>query len=94
MPRQDRVIAKVLKTVREQIKERDPQKELDLQVGDEDYRVETDADGDWTYVCVTPGKPGVRPYDFAEMLGKIEEELHEQGYEHVQLVPTLAEWNP
>jgi hypothetical protein len=86
-------VSEILRKVREQIAVQDPDQRLDLEVGDDDFRIDHDEDGDWIYICVTPRKTGIRPYDYAEMLGKIEKNLNKQGHENVLLVPTLAEWD-
>jgi hypothetical protein len=88
-------IQDIVGKVREQISQRDPRNDMELQVGEDDVRIDGDDENDeWIYVCVTPAKSSVRPYDYAEMLSKITEDLNDQGYENVLLVPTLAEWNP
>jgi hypothetical protein len=88
-------IPEIIKRVRQKIKEKDPRRKMDLQIADDDYRIEEYADGDdpWVHVCVTIGKKGISAYDIAELLTNIEEEVR-QEFKNVLIVPTLAEWNP
>ena len=46
---------------------------------------------DWLYVEVSPSQPGVRAYDHALVMSRIERELRSRGKDHVLLVPTLDE---
>ena len=46
-------------------------------------------DEDWTLVVVTPSRPGIRAYEYVEILSKIEDQLKTRGYDHVLLLPTL-----
>jgi hypothetical protein len=49
------------------------------------------SDDDWTVVVVTPTKAGIRAYDYAEILSKVEGELQAKGYEHVLIVPAFTD---
>lgn len=46
-------------------------------------------DGDWHIVVVTPVAPGVRAYDYTQVLSEVEQELCEAGMDRVVLVPAL-----
>jgi hypothetical protein len=48
-------------------------------------------DDDWLVVVVAPEKPGIRAYDYVEVLGEVERELKESGVRNVILVPEMAD---
>jgi hypothetical protein len=48
-------------------------------------------DDDWLYIVVEPSKPGVRASDHANLMSRIERELHKDGIDQVLLVPALRE---
>jgi hypothetical protein len=80
-------IPKILKTVREELERKGRERALELRLEERDYRLEDD----WLYLCVTPANQGIRPFEYAEILGEIEKDLREQGNDNVLLVPSLAD---
>ncbi len=61
------------------------QKDVALQVSGENL------DDDWLYIVVTPAKPGVRAYDHAITMSRVERELRQAGTEKVLLVPAIED---
>jgi hypothetical protein len=69
---------------------------LDAKCRRRKFRLKVSADGvreddDWIIIAVPPTKPGVRAYEYAELLNEVEEELHARGIEKVVLWPVLAD---
>lgn len=58
-----------------------------LFVEERDYQTEDD----WLYICVQPAGSGIRASDYAEILAKVENELRNEGYSNVLLVPAIRE---
>jgi hypothetical protein len=48
-------------------------------------------DDDWLYIVVVPPKPGVRAFEYANFMSKIERELRAAGDDHLLLVPALED---
>jgi len=48
-------------------------------------------DDDWVTLIVNPDKPGMRAYDYVEILIAVEKELRARGHEHVLLVPAMSD---
>ena len=80
-------IPEVIVDVNERLASKGKPLGLDLMVEPRDYRIEDD----WLYLCVTTSQEGIRPFDFAEVLGDVERELRRDGVDKVLLVPTLAD---
>lgn len=59
----------------------------DLGVSQDELR----QDGDWTYLVVSPRRPGIRAYDYARVLTEVERELRAEGIDHVILLVTLED---
>jgi|GEM_PF-5192964 len=48
-------------------------------------------DDDWISLVVSPNKPGMRAYDYVDILIAVEKELRARGHEHVLLVPAMGD---
>lgn len=58
-----------------------------LHVPQDGYR----QDDDWLVVVVAPEEPGIRAYDYVQVLSDVERGLKESGKDHVLLVPAMAD---
>ena len=65
----------VVDLVRERLSTLGANRDVDLELGKEDYRLEDE----WLYLCVAPKSPGIRVSDYAELLAEIEKVLGPRG---------------
>jgi hypothetical protein len=77
----------VLQKVQEKLTAREQQSGVSLAVSREASRLEDE----WLYVVVSPTRAGIRAYDYVSTLGQVERELKQEGFEHVLLVPAIAD---
>jgi hypothetical protein len=80
-------VKSVLGTVQEKLAAKEKQSGIPLSVSSEASRQEDD----WLYVVVAPTRQGIRAYDYVAILSEVERELHQQGLEHVLLVPAMPD---
>ena len=48
-------------------------------------------DDGWLYIVVEPARPGVRGYDHATLMSRIERKLRAEGNDKILLVPALED---
>lgn len=53
----------------------------------------TRQEDDWTYIVVQPGLPGIRAYDYSELLTKIEAAVRKAEGANVLVVPASGDLN-
>ncbi|HEX4124743.1 MAG TPA: hypothetical protein VHY37_08470 [Tepidisphaeraceae bacterium] len=80
-------VKSILKIVQEKLEQRAQKSGIALKVSPEASRQEDQ----WLYVVVSPGRAGIRAYDFVSTLSDVERELKNEGIEHVLVLPMLAE---
>lgn len=74
-------INRIVDSVQEHLdKENSPLKVYDKRVDD-----------DWLIIAVRSQQPGIRAYDYVEILSKVENELLNEGTENLILVPALMD---
>ena len=80
-------IQSLVQQARQELQKRAQSGGVALKIDNDGYRV----DDDWLYIVVSPTKPGIRAYDYVEMLSDVERSLKQQGANKVLLVPALAD---
>lgn len=80
-------IPAVIKDIENRLIAKGRERKIILKVEDQDYHLEDD----WLYVTVAPDQKGIRPYDYAELLGEVEKELRSEGIDNVLLVPVIPD---
>jgi hypothetical protein len=53
----------------------------------------TRTEDNWTYVIVQPTLPGIRAYDYAELLERVEQQIRKQESANVLVLPASGDLN-
>ena len=80
-------IPDLLKEIQQLLDAKCRRRKFRLKVAANGYR----EDDDWIVIAVPPTKPGIRAYEYVEILSEVEKELRARGIEKVVLVPVLAD---